>query len=95
MRFLKNRWATRLAKNPKVRILHNPDPEMSCGIGMFGLKGADPQKLVATLQSKHAIYSVLTRHEEYTGIRITPGVYITLAEVDYFATAVENELKTL
>ncbi len=95
LRFLKDRWATRLAKNAKVQILHNPDPEMSCGIGMFGLKGADARKLVEALQSKHAIYTVATQHEEYTGIRVTPSVYTTLAEVDYFAAAVEQELRNL
>jgi isopenicillin-N epimerase len=93
LRYLKDRWATRLAQHPKVRILHNPDPEMSCGIGMFGLKGADPRKLTEALQSKHAIYTAMSPHEEYTGIRITPSVYTTLAEVDFFASSVELELK--
>lgn len=95
LRYLKDRWANQLAKNPKVQILHNPDPAMSCGIGMFGLKGADPFKLVAALQANHAIYSVAVGHGEYTGIRITPSVYTTVAEVDYFAQAVEQELKKL
>ncbi len=92
LRYLRNRWASRLAENPKVRILHNPDPVMSCGIGMFGLKGADPRKLVAALEAKHSIYTALSPHEEYTGIRVTPGLYTTVAEVDYFAAAVEKEL---
>jgi selenocysteine lyase/cysteine desulfurase len=92
LRYLKDRWASRLAKNPKVQILHNPDPEMSCGIGMIGLKGADPQKLVNALQAKYAIYAALMPHEEYTGIRITPSVYTTVEEVDYFCSAVEKEL---
>jgi len=92
LRYLKDRWANRLAKHPKVRILHNPAPEMSAGIGMFGVVGADPAKLVSTLQSKYAIYTALMGHEEYTGIRVTPSVYNTLAEVDYFADAVEKEL---
>ncbi len=95
LRYLKDRWATRLAKHPKVEILHNPDPSMSAGIGMLGLKGADPGKLVTALQTKHQIYSVLVGHPEYTGIRITPSVYTTVAEVDYFAGAVEKELKLL
>jgi selenocysteine lyase/cysteine desulfurase len=96
LRYLKDRWATRLAKHPKVQILHNPDPDMSAGIGMFALKGtADPKKLTDALQSKHAIYTALSAHEEYTGIRITPSVYTTVAEVDYFAAAVEQELKNL
>jgi len=62
---------------------------------MLGLKGADAFKLVAALQANHAIYTVAVRHDEYTGIRITPSVYTTVAEVDYFATAVEQELKSL
>jgi isopenicillin-N epimerase len=92
LRFLKDRWATRLAKHPKVQILHNPDPGMSCGIGMFALKGADPRQLTEALQTKHRIFTALNPHEEYTGIRITPSVYTTLAEVDYFSSAVEKEL---
>lgn len=95
LRYLRDRWANQLASNPKVKILHNPSPEMSCGIGMIGLNGADPAKLTAALTAKHNIYTALMPHEEYTGIRITPSVYTTLAEVDYFAGAVEKELKSI
>jgi selenocysteine lyase/cysteine desulfurase len=60
---------------------------------MFGLDGADPRKLVDALQSKHNIYTALSAHQEYTGIRITPSVYTTLEEIEYFVRAVEKELK--
>jgi isopenicillin-N epimerase len=93
LRYLKDRWANQLAQNPKIKILHNPSPEMSCGIGMFGVNGADPWKLTEALEHKHSIYTALMAHEEYVGIRVTPNVYTTLAEVDYFARAVEQELK--
>jgi hypothetical protein len=33
-------------------------------------------------------------HEEYTGLRITPNIYTTLREIDFFADSVERELKT-
>ncbi|MGP8245064.1 MAG: aminotransferase class V-fold PLP-dependent enzyme [Bryobacteraceae bacterium] len=92
LRYLTARWADRLGKHPKVKILHNPAPGMSAGIGMFGLVGADPRKLVSALQNKYAIFTALMPHEEYVGIRVTPSVYSTLAEVDYFAGAVEKEL---
>jgi selenocysteine lyase/cysteine desulfurase len=95
LRYLRDRWANALAANPKVKILHNPDPAMSCGIGMFGLNGADPRKLTEALQSKYNIYTALSPHEEYVGIRVTASVYTTLSEVDYFASVVEKELKTL
>jgi selenocysteine lyase/cysteine desulfurase len=93
LRYLKDRWATRLAENKKVRILHNPDPEMSCGIGMFGLtEGNDIRKLSTALQTKYNIFTALSPHAEYTGMRITPSVYTTLREIDYFSAAVEKEL---
>src|SRR5208283_2641950 len=34
LRYITARWANRLGKHPKVRILHNPAPGMSVGIGM-------------------------------------------------------------
>ena len=95
LRYLRDRWANRLAQNPSVKILHSPNPEMGCGIGMLGLVGKDTKKLVDALQNKHSIYTVNVGHEEYTGIRVTPNVYSSVAEVDYFASAVEKELKLL
>ena len=94
LRYLKDAWTAKLAQNSQIRILHNPNPEMSCGIGMFGLAEGDPRKLVTALQEKHGIYTALSAHAEYTGIRVTPSVYTTMEEIDYFARAVETELKT-
>lgn len=78
-----------------MKILHNNTPDMACGIGMFALVGADPAKLDTALQSKHRIYTSVMPHEEYTGMRITPSVYTTVHEIDYFAEAVRTELKSL
>ncbi len=95
LRYLRDRWAHRLAENPKVRILHNPDPQQSCGIGMLGFSnGVDCQHIATNLREKYRIYTAYVPHEEYTGIRITPSVYTTLSDIDYFASAVEKELKT-
>src|SRR5215469_5907237 len=95
LRYLRQRWSERLAGNPKVKILHNDTPDLACGIGMFGTVNADARKLVSALQTKHAVYTALMGHEEYTGIRVTPSVYTTIQEVDYFARAVEAELKLI
>jgi isopenicillin-N epimerase len=92
LRYLRDRWADQIAKSPKVKILHNPAPEMSCGIGMFGTVGADASKLVTALQSKYGIYTAYVPHEEYIGIRVTASVYTTPHEIDYFAKAVLQEL---
>jgi selenocysteine lyase/cysteine desulfurase len=34
-------------------------------------------------------------HEEYTGLRITPNIYTTVREIDFFADTVEKVLKTV
>ena len=90
LRFLRDRWAEPLAATPKCSILHNPSREMSCGIGMLAVAG-DAAKLVTTLQNKYGIYTALMGHKEYTGIRITPSVYTSLQEIDYFVNAVRTE----
>ena len=92
LRYLRDRWAEQIAKSPKVKLLHNPAPEMSCGIGMFGVVGGDASKLVDVLQKKYGIYTAYSPHEEYIGIRVTASVYTTPKEVDYFAAAVLREL---
>ena len=94
LRYLRDRWANQMAENPKIKILHNPAPEMSCGIGMIGVKG-DAAKLVSALQAKYGIYVAVMGHEEYTGIRITASVYTTTQEIDYFAAAVNKEVLNL
>jgi len=93
LRYLRDRWANALGSNPKIRILHNPAPEMSCGIGMLGLADGDLPALGRALETRHGIYTAVAGHPEYIGMRITPSVYTTVHEIDYFVRAVEEELK--
>ncbi len=93
LRYLRDRWANDIAKNPRIKILHSPNPEMSCGIGMFGFHDStDCGKFSELLRSKYSIYTASVWHEEYTGIRVTANVYTTLKEIDYFSNAVHKEL---
>ena len=93
LRYLRDRWANRLAQNPKCRILHSQDPEQSCGIGFLSFNGADAIKVHDVLWSKYNILTAYMGHEEYNGLRITPHVYSTLRDIDFFSEAVEREIK--
>jgi selenocysteine lyase/cysteine desulfurase len=95
LRYLRDRWASRLAQNPKCRILHSPDPAQSCGIGFLAFDKIDPGKVASALVSKYAIYTSVMGHEEYTGLRITPNIYTPVRDIDFFADAVETEVKAL
>ena len=44
LRYLRDRWANRLAQNPKCKILHSQDPAQSCGIGFLSFNGVDAGK---------------------------------------------------
>lgn len=90
LRYLRNRWADRLARNPKFRIHTNLDPAHSCAIGNVELVGVPSAKVVAQLWEKWRIIATPIVHEEYTGLRVTPNVYTTLEEVDTFISAMET-----
>ena len=94
LRYLRDRWAHRLAENPKCKILHSADPAQSCGIGFLAFNGVDPAKIQEALWTKYNILTVVVGHEEFTGLRITPNVYSTVKDIDLFADMVEKELKT-
>ena len=94
LRYMRNRWAHRLRENPKCATLHSEDPAQSCGIGFLSFKGVDAGKIHDALYSKYNIITARVQHEEFDGLRITPHIYSTLSDIDFFANAVEKELKS-
>lgn len=90
LRYLRDRWMKRLAGQPGVRIHTSFDPAMGCAIGNIGLEAVDMKKLADYLWSRRRIIVVPILHEEFQGLRVTPNVYTTLAEVDAFAEEMER-----
>jgi selenocysteine lyase/cysteine desulfurase len=93
LRYLRDRWAHRVQKNPKCKTLHSEDPAQSCGIGFLSFNGIDGAKFRETLISKYAIVTAYVANEEYAGLRVTPNIYTTVREIDFFADTVEKEVK--
>jgi len=94
LRYLKDRWARRLAENPRVKILTSFDPQQSCALGFLAPVGIDPGKLATFLWEKHRIITHPQVRRDYGGIRITPNVYTTVQEIDTFCSAVEGALRS-
>jgi isopenicillin-N epimerase len=94
LRYLRDRWAKRLAENKKCKILHSLDPAQSCGIGFLAFNGVSASKMRETLVNKYQIYTAYMGHEEYDGLRVTANVYSTVRDMDTFAEAVEREVKS-
>ena len=93
LRYLRNRWATRLQANPRVGLLTPLDPSQSCGIATFAIDGVDPGKLVGHLWNKYRIIVTPIDYANCKGIRVTPAVYSTLGEIDTFCDAVEDVIR--
>jgi selenocysteine lyase/cysteine desulfurase len=91
LRYLRRRWANRLAQTPRIRMYNNDDPNQSCAIGACGIEGIDVAKLVDHLMKKYRIH-VRPRwvSNEFSCIRITPNVYTALEEIDAFSEAMET-----
>ena len=93
LRYLRNRWAERLMKNPKI-VLHTPlDPTLSCAIGTVQIKGVPTGDVGAKIWEKQRILATPIVHPEFEGLRVTPNVYTTLDEIDIFADAMEKLCK--
>jgi len=93
LRYLRDRWATRLKTNPRVTFLTSLDPAESCAIATINIAGVDMPKMAATLHEEHGIVVSHMKHPKFEGIRIVPNVSNSLREMDYFAEAIEDVIK--
>ena len=94
LRFLFHRWAKRVDGIPGVKILTPYDPAQSCGLANVSLPATQTGEglghVVGWLWDKHRIIVTGIDHPEFKGLRITPDVYNTLAEIDRFADVLEG-----
>src|SRR6266542_1938662 len=91
LRYVRDRWAKRLAANPKFRIRTNlADPAQSCAIANVQVVGVPTAKVVTRLWDGWRIIATPIAHAEFEGVRVTPNVYTTLEEVDTFTAAMEE-----
>ena len=94
LRYLRERWSRRLEQFQGVRTLTSYETDQGCGIGLLSIDGQDHAKLANELWSEHRILVVPIKVEgEYQGIRVTPNVYTTLDEVDFFCDRIEEKVR--
>jgi isopenicillin-N epimerase len=89
MRYLTRYWRNKAAKIPGSRFF--AEENATCGIGVFAIANKDAAKIQKDLWTKHKI---LVQHmtggqrlPQLNGLRVTPNVYTTTAELDRFIDA--------
>jgi selenocysteine lyase/cysteine desulfurase len=94
VRYLKERWARRLQKVPRITFATNLDPAHSCGLATVGIDGIEPGRIATHMWVRYRLIVTPISHPEFKGVRVTPNVYTTLDEVDTFVEAMESLART-
>jgi selenocysteine lyase/cysteine desulfurase len=88
---LRDLWVEPLKAHPKVRLHTALGPGRAGGIALFQVEGLESAALVKQLWDRHRIFTVGIKHDDFEGIRGTPNVYTTPAEIARFVDAVLAE----
>jgi len=92
---LRECWAEPLARHERFRFHTSRKPGFACGIATVELQGVESNELAEWLWKEHKIFVVGIQHEDFTGIRVSPSVYTTRAELQRFVAAMEQALTVL
>jgi selenocysteine lyase/cysteine desulfurase len=85
LRWLRERWLAPLVEEPWLKI-HTPrKPEFAGALATVACAGIPPTKLAAWLWERHRTLVRAVIHPEFQGIRVTPNLYTTVAELDRFS----------
>ncbi len=92
LRYLQQYWTSRVRGKPRI-VLNTPaDPARTCAIANVAIEGIPPHDLAQRLMDEHKIWTVaITRPTAgIEGVRITPHVFTTTAELDTLVLALEK-----
>jgi selenocysteine lyase/cysteine desulfurase len=93
LRYLTHYWAEKLRALPSVRFNTALDGKQSCAVANVRIEGVDTEALATHLMEKRKIFVVPIIHDEFQGLRVTPNVYTTLAELDRFVDVMTSVAK--
>ncbi len=90
LRFLQNYWTSKVRDVKKIYLNTPQDQKRCCGIANVGIEGVAPADLAKILLSKYKIWTVAINSAGVKGVRITPHLFTTTAELDTFVKALKE-----
>lgn len=88
--YLKNYWMDRVADVPGIQLGTSRKEGFGCAIGLVGVKDRKPAELDQFLLNNYKIHTVGIEWENIHGVRITPNVYTTTAQLDLLVKAIRE-----
>lgn len=94
LRYLRDRWANRLLQaSDRVHMITPIGPDKSGAIGVVAVDGMNLGKLGGWLEKRHHIVTTPLVMPDFAGLRVTPNVYTSLDEIDFFADRMVEAVK--
>jgi selenocysteine lyase/cysteine desulfurase len=93
LRYLQQYWTSRVRNLPNVQVNTPADPQRACGIANVGISHLKPGELAKTLLERYKVWTVAIDYAQVHGVRITPHLYTTTAELDRFVEAIRQLAK--
>ncbi len=90
---LRDYWAARLIQHDRIRLHTSLKPGAASGLATVEIKDIEPGPLCDWLWHEHRIMTTPIIHDEFQGLRVSPGIYTTHAELDRFCDAMEHIIK--
>jgi selenocysteine lyase/cysteine desulfurase len=90
LRFLTNYWTSRVRDVKGVRFLHPAKEHLYGAIGNIAMEQMKPAELASALHSRFKIHTVAIDWENIHGVRMTPHVYTSTADLDRLVTALRT-----
>lgn len=87
LRHLQQFWTSRVRGKPGIRLNTPSDPARSCAIANVAVEGLAPTELARRLFDEHRIYTVAIDTANVQGVRVTPHLYTSEAELEQLVTA--------
>jgi selenocysteine lyase/cysteine desulfurase len=94
LHYLKNYWMEKVRNIPGIRLNTSLHPKWGCAIGNIGIEGKKPGELDSFLLDKYKVHTVAISWENINGIRVTPNVYSTIANLDVLIEGISAFAKT-
>ena len=88
LHYLKKYWASRVSEIKNVSLNTPLDPNYSCALANFSIKGKKSTEIASQLWKDYKIHTVGIVREKIDGVRVTPHIYTSLAELDKLVGAI-------
>lgn len=90
LRFIQKYWSDQVRNHPGIQVNTPVDPQRSCGIGNVWVKKLTPADMGKVLMDKYKIFTAPIDGAGVKGVRVSPNIYTTIAELDQLVKALKE-----